>query len=685
MNIAHWSVTKPVAVTMRIMALVLLGAVCFTRLPVDLLPNVSLPTIAVITEWPNVAAQEIEAQVTRPIERAVSSVPGLYEVSSSTGEGSSFVRVQLQWGSDVGQAAVDVLQVVQRARRNFPTDPTLQNPVVFKFDPSQTPILVFGVSGESDTIKLRTLLDNQIAPILESADGVAAVNVTGGEERNVIVDVDPDKLRARGLTLRQISSRIAEENLNIPAGIAKQSQTEFIVRSTGLFRSVEEIKAVPIVATGGRVITLGEIAEVRDEAPEQRIFTRLNGEPSVGLLVVRQSNANTIRTAEAVKERIEEVERLYPDLEFKLAYDQSVFIEGSVERVQEDGLIGGILAVLILMFFLRNLRSTLVVALSIPISVISTFALLYLCGFSLNTMSLSGLALAIGLIVDDAVVVLENIFRHIERDRKKPVEASVTGAQEIMPAVVASTFTIMIVFLPLLLIRGQAGQMFTQLALVVIFSIAVSLLDAATVVPMLASRLIRPEDTNHTETATRPTPLQRFFRWAGERFDALDASYRNALQWSLRRRWLVVGGGICCLRRIAAAHSLHRCGTAAAYRQRGLPDVYQDADRNQPRTNQCRHARSRKGAARRPRCGNGVCDNGDLPFGSWRGHGCPSQSGGGAGETQRKPPIVHAGCHQPTAPQTRQYPRSLSAPEPVRFCQSDPYRRQSECRNQYLR
>jgi HAE1 family hydrophobic/amphiphilic exporter-1 len=554
MNIAHFSVTRPVAVTMRIAALVLLGAVCFTRLPVDLLPNVTLPTVAVVTAWPNVAPEELEAQVTRPLERAVSSVPGLYEVSSTTSQGNSFVRVQFQWGTDIGQAAVDVLQQVQRARREFPNDPTLESPVVFKFDPSQTPILVYGVSGEKDTVKLRTLLDNQVSPILESADGVAAVNVTGGEQRAVVVEVDPDRLRAHNLSLKQVGDRIAQENLNLPAGIAKESETEYTIRSTGFFTSVDEIKAVPVGSFGGRLVPLGDVATVRDATPETRIATRLNGEPAVGLLVVRQSGANTIATAASVREKLEQAQQLYPHLKFSLAYDQSRFIENSIHRVQEDALIGGALAVIILLFFLRNVRSTLVVALSIPISIISTFTLLYVCGFSLNTMSLSGMALAIGLIVDDAVVVLENIFRHIERDKKRAAEAAVTGAQEIMTAVVASTLTIIIVFLPLLLIKGQSGQMFTQLALVVIFSIAVSLLDAATVVPMLASRFIKAEDYADGEAAQQAgakhaSPLQRFFAWSGRRFDALDHSYRNGLGWSLRHRWWVVGGafGACAL------------------------------------------------------------------------------------------------------------------------------------------
>ena len=545
MNIARFSVTRPVAVTMRIAALVLLGLVCYFRLPVDLLPNVSLPTVSVSTQWPNVAPEEIEAQVTRPIERAVSSVPGLYQVDSTTDEGVSNVRIQLQWGTDVGRAAVDVLQLVQRARRTFPVDPTLQESTVSKYDPSLAPILVYGVSGMTDTIKLRTLIDNEISPLLESAEGVAAVNVTGGEQRAIIVDVDPDKLRARGFSLKQVGDRIAQENLNLPGGIAKQSDTEYTIRSTGFFNSVDEVRSVPIGAYNGKVVTLGEIADVRDAAAETRILTRLNGSPAVGMLIVRQSNANTIAAAEAIRARLVDIKKIYPYLNFELAYDQSRFIENSVGRVREDAIIGGVLAIIILLFFLRNVRSTLVVALSIPISLISTFALVYVCGFSLNTMSLSGLALAVGLIVDDAVVVLENIFRHIERDKLRAAEAAVSGTQEIMTAVVASTITVMIVFLPLLLIKGQSGQMFLQLALVVMFSIAVSLLDAATVVPMLASRLINAEEYHDGEEAAiarNKSILGRFFAWSGRLFDKMDHGYRNALQWSLHHRWQVVTG-----------------------------------------------------------------------------------------------------------------------------------------------
>jgi len=528
---------------MRIAALVLLGAICVTRLPVDLLPKVSVPTVSVSTVWPNVGPEEIEAQVTRPIEQAVSSATNMYQVSSSTSEGSSSVRIQFQWGTDVGQAAVEVMQLVERATRKFPSDPTLQKPLVFKFDPAQLPILIFGVSGEKDPVKLRTLLDNQVSPMVEAANGVASAVVSGGQQRAMIIDVDPDRLRAHNLSLSDVMRRIAEENLNLPAGIAKQGDTEYTIRSLGWFTSPEELSRIPVGSSNGQLVALREVAAVRDDHPETRLYTRTNGEPSVGLVVSKQSGANTVATADAVFEKIARAQKLYPNLQFRVAYDQSKFISNSVRDVKVAALIGGTLAVLILLFFLRNIRSTLVVALSIPSSIISTFALLYLCGFTINTMSLGGLALATGLIVDDAVVVLENIFRHIERDHKGATDAAISGTNEIVSAVVASTWTVMVVFLPLLLIKGQAGQMFTQFALVVIFSLAVSLLDATTVVPMLATRLIHGEAHRESlQNSGYATPLGRAFARFGQWFDALDARYRKGLQWAIHHRaWTIVG------------------------------------------------------------------------------------------------------------------------------------------------
>lgn len=551
MNIARFSVTRPVAVTMRIAALVLLGIVCLMRLPIDLLPKVDIPTVAVIVNWTNTAPEQMETQITRPLEQAVATVPGMKLVTSSSTLGSSFVRVQFNYGVDMGQAAIDVMQAVQRAKRGFPNDPTLTEPTVFKFDPSTLPIIVYGISGEANLIKLRDQVTNELSPIIESAGGVAQVNVSGGQDRAIMIDVDPERLRAYGISMSDVSNRIRNENLSLPAGIAKEGATEYTIRSVGYFRSLDDLRKVPITNVGGKLVTLSQIATVRDASQDVRLITKMDGQPALTLTVTKQADANTIQTAEGVKTKIADIVKRYPNLKFNLAYDQSSFIEHSISDLQTTAIIGGVLAILIITFFLRNLRSTFVVALSIPISIISTFTLIYFCGFTINTISLSGMALATGLIVDDAIVVLENIYRHIERDGKRAAEASVSGAQEIMAAVFASTSTVMIVFLPLLLIKGQAGQTFTQFALVVVFSLAISLLDATTVVPMLSSRMIKEDEVLEEahpelreEHGHKPNAIIRLFDKFGSWFHKLDQSYRNGLKWALKRRWAILGVGV---------------------------------------------------------------------------------------------------------------------------------------------
>ncbi len=556
MSIARWSVERPVAVTMRIASLVVLGAICLTKLPVDLLPRVTIPTVAVNTSWPNVPPEDMETTITRPVEEAVSSVPNLYSVSSNSTLGSSSVRVQFNWGTDIGQAAVDTLQLVEKARAGFPNDPTLQSPVVFKFDPSTLPIIIFAVTGIDDPVKLFTVLQNDVTPILESANGVAAATVTGGQQRAILVDCDPTKLQAYGVSLQQVSQRLQQENIDLPGGIARQNNTEYTIRAPGYFKSPAEIADLPVSTSNGQIVTIGMLGKVSDSHQEVRTYTRLDGKPCAGVLITPQSNANTVSAADAVMQKLQIVHKQYPQLHFEPAYQQAPFVQGSVNDLKTEAMIGGTLAVIILLMFLRNVRSTLVVALSIPTSIISTFALFYFAGFTLNTLSLSGLALSTGLIVDDAVVVLENIFRHVERDKKRAAEAAVSGAHEITGAVVASTLTVMIVFLPLLMIQGQAGQMFSQFALVVIFSIGISLLDATTVVPMLASRLIKEEEVEeeaHPELrrlrGKKTTLLTRIFDWFGARFNQLDESYRHGLAWALRHRYFVVigAGAICAL------------------------------------------------------------------------------------------------------------------------------------------
>jgi HAE1 family hydrophobic/amphiphilic exporter-1 len=551
MNIAKFSVTRPVAVTMRIAALVLLGYVCLTKLPIDLLPKVDIPFVSVSVNWPNTSPEEMETQIARPLEQAVSTVAGMQTVSSSSSLGSANVRIQFNYGVDTNKAAIDVMQAVQRAQRGFPNDPNISTPTVFKFDPNQLPILVYGVSGSQDPVMMQDIMTNEIGPILESAGGVAQVNVSGGQQRAIIIDADPTKLQAYGLSLNNISTRLKQENISLPAGVATQSNTEYSIRGVGYFTDLDQIRALPVANVNGRLVPLSDLATVRDASQDVRSYIRMEGQTALNVSVTKQTDANTVDTANNVKAAIATIQKRYPFLKFNVAYDQSEFVVASVGDLQRTAMIGGILAILIITFFLRNLRSTFVVALSIPISIMSTFALIYFCGFTLNTISLSGLALATGLIVDDAIVVLENIYRHIERDGKRAAEAAVSGTQEIIGAVIASTFTVMVVFLPLLLIKGQTGQTFTQFSLVVVFSLSISLLDAMTVVPMLASRLVREDqviEEAHPETRAlhghKAGPLTRLFDKFGTFFTNVDEAYRRGLEKSLKRRWLVIAAAV---------------------------------------------------------------------------------------------------------------------------------------------
>jgi hydrophobic/amphiphilic exporter-1 (mainly G- bacteria), HAE1 family len=268
MNIARFSVTRPVAVTMRICALVLLGYVCLTRLPIDLLPRVEIPIVSVSVNWPNTSPEEMETQIARPLEQAVSNVAGLETVSSTSQLGSANVRVQFRYGVNIDEASIDIMQAVQRAQRAFPNDPTISTPTVFKFDPNSLPILVYGVSGTNDAVKMQDIMTNEIAPILESAGGVAQVNVSGGQQRAIIVDVDPTKLQAYSLSIGEISTRLKQENISLPAGIATESRTEYSIRGIGYFTNLDQLRKLPIANVNGRLVPLSEVANVRDASQD---------------------------------------------------------------------------------------------------------------------------------------------------------------------------------------------------------------------------------------------------------------------------------------------------------------------------------------------------------------------------------------------------------------------------------
>lgn len=544
MDIARLSVSRPIATWMRILVFVLLGAIAYTQLAVELLPSVNRPSIYISTQWPGVAPEDLETQITMPIEDAVSTVPGLVHLSSTSSEGSSRVEVQFDPGQDMSQAALDVLQQVQSAQRSFPTDdPTLRAPTIRSFDPTSIPVLVLGVTGIDDEVRLRTVLDEEVKPILESAQGIGAVEVNGGLERAIMVEFDPQALLAHSLTAEDLVDAISAENRNVPAGTTFVGKSELLVRTYGWFRSVEELAQVPLKSRSGDTITLGSVARITDSHRDVSNVRRLNGVTACGLDIQKQAQANTITSVESVLKKLEEVKRARPELSFEVIYNQSDYVSRSVYSLQEAALLGGLLAMSVVFFFLRNFRSTLVVATSIPVSIISTFSFLWWQGYSLNTMSLVGLAVATGLIVDDAVVVMENIYRKLEKHGYSPEKAAIEGTRPMISAVLSSTTTVIVVFFPLLLIPGQTGQMFKQFALVVIISLIFSSFDALTAVPMLCSTYIKAPKKDPDESDSF---WDRTFRKWGRWFDELDLTYQSALKRAMGRRWLslAIAGGV---------------------------------------------------------------------------------------------------------------------------------------------
>jgi hydrophobic/amphiphilic exporter-1 (mainly G- bacteria), HAE1 family len=540
MDIAEVSVKRPVATWMRILIFMLLGAIAYTQLPVELLPSVNRPAIYVTTQWEGVAPEDLEVQITRPIEDAVATVPGMISLDSETTEGRSRVTVEFGPGQDMSQAALDVLQQVQQAQRSFPPDdPTLQAPVIRGFDPNSIPILVLGVTGIDDPVKLRTVLEEEVKPILESADGVGTVEVNGGLERAVMVEFDPQALLAHSLSSEDLVQALRSENRNVQAGTTFVGNQELLVRSYGWIQTVDELRYVPVRSPNGDTVPLGTVATITDGHRDTANIRRLNGRPAGALDVQKQSQANTVSTVEALTRKIKDVEKARPELKIAVVYNQAEFVSRSVYSLQEAAVLGGFLAMSVVFFFLRNFRSTLVVATSIPVSIISTFSILWWQGYTLNTMSLVGLAVATGLIVDDAVVVMENCYRKMEFDGLKPRQAAIEGTRQILSAVISSTVTIVVVFFPLLLIPGQTGQMFEQFAVVVIVALIFSSFDALTAVPMLCSTYI--EDPNEKKTEEESFWTRHFERWKKWQ-DQWDGIYLKALEGALRNPWRPLAG-----------------------------------------------------------------------------------------------------------------------------------------------
>jgi HAE1 family hydrophobic/amphiphilic exporter-1 len=537
MSVPRFAIQRPVMMTMISAIIILIGAISLNRLPVDLLPDIAQPTVNVRVNYTGVGPLEMEELITRPLEQQLSAVAGLEQLNSTSSEGSSNIQVNFVWGTDLGEALDDIRTRIDRVRGRLPED--ADPPVIQKFDSNAQPIMGLAVEstdGSLDRVALRELAENVLSPRLERVPGVGAVTVGGGLRRQIHIDLSREKITALDLSVDRVVQVLRTENQNIPIGEVYQGDRALLLRSQGQFADLEQIRNLVILTKNGVPVYLRDLADVVDSTEDVRSVLRINGRPGVRMQVTKQSGTNTVQIAEGVRAEIERVNREVPGVKLSLLDDSAKFIERSIHAVQEHVMIGSGLVILIIFLFLRNFRSTLIVATSIPISVIGTFALLYFGGLTLNTMTFGGLALGVGMIVDAAIVVLENSFRHMEHHGKDRMTASIDGSEEVWSAILASILTHIAVFVPLLFLEGVSSILFRQLSIVVCFSLLMSLFVAVTLVPVLCSRLL----------VLPPPPEKRrgiggaLYTASEKMLDGLDEQYRRLLHWALEHRAIVV-------------------------------------------------------------------------------------------------------------------------------------------------
>jgi HAE1 family hydrophobic/amphiphilic exporter-1 len=524
--------------TMISSIVVLLGVISLTRLPVDLLPDIQQPTITVRVTYPGVGPLEVEELLTRPLEQALSATAGLEQINSTSSEGNANLRLNFGWGTDLNEAMNDMRTRIDRVRARLPED--ADPPTIFKFDSNSFPIMGLGVEGNYDRVALRELAENVLSPRLERVPGVASVTVNGGLRRQIHVELNKEKIQALDLSVDRVVNLLRTENQNIPLGEIYRGDMTYLVRSQGQFSDLDQIRDLVVLTRAGVPVYMRDLAEVKDATEDIRSILRINGKAGVRMNVQKQSGTNTVQIAQQVRSEIDRINREVPGVKLTVLDDSAKFIERSINAVKEHVMIGSVLVIIVIFMFLRNFRSTLIVCTSIPISVVGTFALLYFSGLTLNTMTFGGLALGVGMVVDAAIVVLENSFRHMEHHGKDRKTASIDGSEEVWSAILSSILTHIAVFVPLLFLTGVSSIMFRQLSVVVVFSLLMSLFVAVTLVPVLCSKLL----------VLPPPPDKRrglggkLYTFSERALEAMDDGYRRLIHLALAHRPTVVGVSI---------------------------------------------------------------------------------------------------------------------------------------------
>jgi hydrophobic/amphiphilic exporter-1 (mainly G- bacteria), HAE1 family len=537
MTLTEVAIRRPAFMTMIFVTLAVLGIFGYSRMGVDLLPKMEWPMVSVVTIYPGAGPKEVESLVSKPLEEAVSGVNKLDNVRSYSYEGVSVLIAQFTFSADVDGVTNDVQRAVEAARSKLPED--VRAPRVQKSDLNAFPILRISVTGNLEGRELYQLVKDRAKPRLEQVEGVSAVTMVGGQQREIRIEVDNQKLNSFGISILQVSQALGRENLDFPTGKIDEPLNQYIVRLAGKFRSLDEIRGMVVASGSTGVIYLRDIAEVVDAEQEHATLSRLNGETSIALTIQKQSDANSIRTADLLQAEMRQLEAEYGSgLKFTVAQDLTEFTRSSLGEVKRDLFLAILMVAVVLFFFLNSVRNSLIVLLSIPTSLISTLFFTYLFGYSLNLISLMALALVIGILVDDSIVILENIHRHLERG-EAPDRAAITGRSEIGFAAIAITLVDVVVFLPISLVGGLVGRIFSEFGITVVVSTLLSLLVSFTLTPMLAAKWSR---LTHHDPRSRMGRLASRLEASQER---LGDRYRTLLGWALshRRTVLLIGGG----------------------------------------------------------------------------------------------------------------------------------------------
>jgi HAE1 family hydrophobic/amphiphilic exporter-1 len=545
MWLTRLALNRPVTITVFMVAVIVLGFYALSKTQVELQPKVDFPVITILTVYPGASPDEVETLVTKPIEDAVAGVEGLRQITSVSQYGISQVTLEFYIGTDVGEAYIDVQAKVNAAVGLLPRD--AERPVISKLDTQSQPTMYIGMTGNRPPYELRDLADNLIKDRLSSVPGVAAVTVSGGQKREILVAIDKERLNAYGLSINAVVRALQAANLNLPAGRITEGERDYNVRLLGEFRSIDELRNLRLYLQNprnpmadGTTLRLQDIADIRDTVEERTVITRLNGKENVTLVVQKASDANALEVSEGIHQVIERIQKEYPDLKFEISFDQAESIKESLTDLRIALYLAIILVVLIVYLFLYNVRGTFIVALAIPTCIFASFIAIYFFGFTINFMTMLALSLAVGVLVDDAIVVIENIYRHLSMG-EEPMEAAYNGRTEIGLAAITITFVDVVVFLPIAFMGGVSGQFFRSFGLTVAVTVLFSLLVSFTLTPMLASRFYR-----RGEALEEP---KGFFRWFDARYRSLERGYRRLLGWALRHRWAVIltGNGLLLL------------------------------------------------------------------------------------------------------------------------------------------